>query len=161
MKCPYCGALDTKVLDSRNLKEGLSIRRRRKCDECEKRFTTYESIEVNMPVIVKIDGRREEYKREKILDGISKACQKLPVTTNQIERIVDNIEKQMIEISEKEVSTKEVGHLVMMYLRNLHPVAFIRFSSVYLKYQDTEEFMNIIKHEELNFKQPVTSQTIN
>ena len=151
MKCPYCDTNDTKVVDSRLLKEGLSVRRRRKCESCEKRFTTYETIEISMPNIVKLDGRRESYRREKIADGISKSCQKRPISTDQVERIIENIERSIREISEKEVTTKQIGNLVMMYLRNLDPVAYIRFASVYRKFQDVEEFMNDIKHDEESF----------
>ncbi len=151
MKCPFCQESETKVVDSRLLKEGFSVRRRRKCEGCEKRFTTYETIEISMPNIVKLDGRRETYRREKIREGIEKACQKRPIPTEQVERILENIEKSIIELSEKEVTTKEIGHIVMMYLRNLDPVAYIRFASVYRKFQDVEEFVNEIKHDEKSF----------
>jgi transcriptional repressor NrdR len=151
MKCPYCQESETKVVDSRLLKEGLSVRRRRKCESCGKRFTTYETIEISMPNIVKLDGRREAYKKEKIYEGIEKACQKRPISTEQVERIVENIERSMREISEKEVTTKQIGNLVMMYLRNLDPVAYIRFASVYRKFQDVEEFVKDIKHDEQSF----------
>jgi transcriptional repressor NrdR len=154
MKCPHCSAKDTRVLDSRNLKDGLMIRRRRKCDSCEKRFTTYETIEVTMPMIVKLDGRREEYNQEKIRSGITKACQKTTVSTAQIDRVIENIEKRMLEISDKEISSKELGNLVMMYLRHLHPAAYIRFASVYRKFQDVEEFVSDLKHDELIFTKP-------
>ena len=151
MKCPFCQESETKVVDSRLLKEGFSVRRRRKCEDCEKRFTTYETIEISMPNIVKLDGRREDYRKEKIREGIEKACQKRPIPTEQVERIIENIEKSIIELSEKEVTTKEIGHIVMMYLRNLDPVAYIRFASVYRKFQDVEEFVNEIKHDEKSF----------
>lgn len=158
MKCPYCQASETKVVDSRLLKEGSSVRRRRKCESCDKRFTTYETIEISMPFIVKLDGRREPYKREKILSGIEKACQKRPISTEQVERIVENIEKQIREISEKEVSSKQIGHIVTMYLRNLDPVAYIRFASVYRKFQDVDEFVNDIQHEEETFSSNMRPQ---
>lgn len=158
MRCPFCEAKDTKVVDSRNLKEGLSIRRRRKCEQCLRRFTTYETIEINMPVVVKLDGRREPYKREKILSGIEKACQKRPISTDQVERIVENLEKSILEVSHKEISTKDIGHLVMMYLRNLDPVAYIRFASVYRKFTDVEEFVHDIQHEEIIFNKPIEKQ---
>lgn len=151
MKCPYCEQSETKVVDSRLLKEGLSVRRRRKCEACEKRFTTYETIEISMPNIVKLDGRREPYRREKIYGGIEKACQKRPISTDQVERIVENIEKCIRDISAKEVKTYDIGKIVMMYLRNLDPVAYIRFASVYRKFQDIEEFVNDIQHEEETF----------
>ena len=150
MKCPYCSAPDTKVLDSRNLDEGSTIRRRRKCETCQKRFTTFETVELSMPMVIKRDGRREPYKREKILSGIEKACEKRPISAIQIERIIQNIEKAVLDISDKEVSTKDVGNLVMMYLRHLDPVAYIRFAAVYRKFQDVEEFVNELKHDENN-----------
>ena len=148
MRCPFCEQSETKVVDSRLLKEGLSVRRRRKCESCEKRFTTYETIEISMPNIVKLDGRREPYNREKIYGGISKACQKRPISTDQVERIVENIEKSIRDTSSKEVSTHDIGKIVMMYLRNLDPVAYIRFASVYRKFQDVDEFVSEIQHEE-------------
>ncbi len=154
MKCPFCQKSETKVIDSRLLKEGLSVRRRRKCEssDCEKRFTTYETIEINMPNIVKIDGRRESYLRSKIQGGIEKACQKRPISTDQIERIINNIEKDILDLSLKEITTLDIGKIVMMYLRNLDPVAYIRFASVYRKFQDVEEFVKEIKHDEKNFR---------
>jgi transcriptional repressor NrdR len=150
MKCPYCSAPDTKVLDSRNLEEGCTIRRRRKCEACQKRFTTFETIELAMPMVIKRDGRREAYKKEKILSGIEKACEKRPISAVQIERIINNIEKAILDISDKEIHTKDVGNLVMMYLRHLDPVAYIRFAAVYRKFQDVEEFVNELKHDEFN-----------
>lgn len=154
MKCPFCKESETKVIDSRLLKEGHSVRRRRKCedDSCAKRFTTYETIEINMPNIVKLDGRREAYRREKIEGGIEKACQKRPISTEQVERIISNIEKDILDLSLKEISTFEIGKIVMMYLRNLDPVAYIRFASVYRKFQDVDEFVKEIKHEEKKFQ---------
>tara|TARA_B100001971_G_scaffold215182_1_gene259202 strand:+ start:145946 stop:146416 length:471 start_codon:yes stop_codon:yes gene_type:complete len=155
MRCPFCDSNDTKVVDSRLLKEGFSIRRRRRCDECTKRFTTYETIEISMPMVVKMDGRREPYKREKIKGGLEKACQKRPISTDQVDRLVENLEKNILEINEKEISSIEIGKLIMMYLRNLDPVAYIRFASVYRKFQDVEEFVNNIKDEETNFNSSV------
>jgi transcriptional repressor NrdR len=150
MRCPFCEAKDTKVIDSRLLKEGLSVRRRRKCDECNRRFTTYETIEIQMPMVVKLDGRREEFKRDKIRSGVEKACQKRPVPTEQIERIVDNIEKKVLDVTDKEINSKDIGNFVMQFLRNLDPVAYIRFASVYRKFQDVEEFVHEIKMDESN-----------
>jgi transcriptional repressor NrdR len=150
MKCPYCSAPDTKVLDSRNLEEGSVIRRRRKCEGCQKRFTTFETVELSMPMVIKRDSRREAYKKEKILSGIEKACEKRPISAIQIERIISNIEKAILDISDKEIHSKEIGNLVMMYLRHLDPVAYIRFAAVYRKFQDVEEFVNELKHDEFN-----------
>lgn len=160
MKCPYCSAPDTKVLDSRNLEEGSTIRRRRKCEACQKRFTTFETVELSMPMVIKRDGRREPYKQEKIMRGIEKAVEKRPISAVQIERIINNIEKAILDISDKEVHSKDVGNLVMMYLRHLDPVAYIRFAAVYRKFQDVEEFVNELKHDEFNqFK--INPQVIN
>jgi transcriptional repressor NrdR len=159
MKCPYCSAPDTKVLDSRNSEEGSVIRRRRKCESCQKRFTTFETIELSMPMVIKRDGRREPYNKEKINHGIQKSCEKRPISAVQIERIINNIEKAILDISDKEIQTKEVGNLVMMYLRHLDPVAYIRFAAVYRKFQDVEEFVNELKHDEYNqFKIAPTSK---
>jgi transcriptional repressor NrdR len=150
MKCPYCSAPDTKVLDSRNLEEGHVIRRRRKCEGCQKRFTTFETVELSMPQVIKRDGRRESYQQEKIKHGIEKACEKRPISAVQIERIINNIEKAILDISDKEVQSSEIGNLVMMYLRHLDPVAYVRFAAVYRKFQDVEEFVNDLKHDEHN-----------
>ena len=150
MKCPYCSAPDTKVLDSRNSDEGCVIRRRRKCESCQKRFTTFETIELSMPMVIKRDGRRESYQRDKIKHGIEKSCEKRPISAVQIERILNNIEKAILDISDKEIHSKDIGNLVMMYLRHLDPVAYVRFAAVYRKFQDVEEFVNELKHDEYN-----------
>ena len=150
MKCPYCSAEDTKVLDSRNSEEGCVIRRRRKCETCQKRFTTFETVELSMPMVIKRDGRREPYNKEKINHGIQKSCEKRPISAVQIERIINNIEKAILDISDKEILSKDVGNLVMMYLRHLDPVAYVRFAAVYRKFQDVEEFVNELKHDENN-----------
>ncbi len=148
MKCPFCSAPDTKVLDSRNLDEGNVIRRRRKCESCQKRFTTFETVELSMPMVIKRDGRREAFQKEKIKSGIEKACEKRPISAIQIERIINNIERAILDISDKEVKSKDIGNLVMMYLRHLDPVAYIRFAAVYRKFQDVEEFVNELKQDE-------------
>ncbi len=150
MKCPYCSAPDTKVLDSRNSDEGSVIRRRRKCESCQKRFTTFETVELSMPMVIKRDGRREPYNKDKINHGIQKSCEKRPISAVQIERIINNIEKAILDISDKEIHSKDVGNLVMMYLRHLDPVAYVRFAAVYRKFQDVEEFVNELKHDEHN-----------
>jgi transcriptional repressor NrdR len=148
MKCPFCSAPDTKVLDSRNLDEGSVIRRRRKCESCQKRFTTFETVELSMPMVIKRDGRREAFQKEKIKSGIEKACEKRPISAIQVERIINNIERAILDISDKEVNSKDIGNLVMMYLRHLDPVAYIRFAAVYRKFQDVEEFVNELKQDE-------------
>jgi transcriptional repressor NrdR len=148
MKCPFCSTLDTKVLDSRTSEEGLVVRRRRKCEVCQKRFTTFETVELSMPMVIKRDGRRETFDREKIKNGIEKACQKRPVSQAQIDRIISNIEKAILDVSDKEIGAQEIGQLVMMYLRHLDPVAYVRFASVYRKFQDVAEFVNDLKSDE-------------
>lgn len=150
MKCPYCQAPDSKVLDSRNLEEASVIRRRRKCESCQKRFTTFETVELSMPAVIKRDGRREPFKKDKIKYGIEKACEKRPISALQIDRIISNIEKAVLDISDKEIKSGDIGNLVMMYLRHLDPVAYIRFAAVYRKFQDVEEFVNELKHDENN-----------
>lgn len=154
MRCPFCQKNETKVIDSRILKEGYSVRRRRKCEACQRRFTTYESIEVSMPAVVKLDGRREEFKAHKIKGGIEKACQKRPISREQIDHILDNIEKSIFGISGKEVTSKQIGNLVMMHLRNLDPVAYVRFASVYREFQDVKEFVNELQHDEISLTPP-------
>ena len=159
MKCPYCSAPDTKDLDSRNSEEGNVIRRRRKCETCQKRFTTFETVEFSMPMVIKKDGRREAYQQDKIKRGVEKACEKRPISSIQVERIINNIEKAILDISDKEVQSKDIGNLVMMYLRHLDPVAYIRFAAVYRKFQDVEEFVNELKHDEFNqFKVPTKEE---
>ncbi len=150
MHCPFCHINDTKVIDSRLLHEGFSVRRRRKClnKSCQKRFTTYEQIEISMPMIVKNDGRREKFSKEKLKGGIIKACQKRPVSTDQIDRVLDNIEKEIFDLSEREVSSKEVGNIMMKYLRNLDPVAYVRFASVYKNFHDVIEFIKDLEKQE-------------
>ena len=150
MKCPFCNHNDTKVLDSRLLQEGLSVRRRRKCTNCERRFTTYEKIEIAMPMVIKNDGRREPYIREKLFSGVEKASQKRPITTEQLEHVLNNIERDIQEKNYREISTREIGKKVMMYLRHLDPVAYVRFASVYSNFQDIEEFVNKLQDQEKN-----------
>ena len=147
MNCPYCQDLETKVIDSRLSDEGLSIRRRRRCEGCQKRFTTYERIEITMPMVVKSDGRREDYSREKILEGIRKACQKRAIPVKSIEMILDQIEKSLVELNDKEVTSTLIGQLVMRHLKGLDPVAYVRFASVYRTFQDIDEFVSDLKNE--------------
>lgn len=154
MNCPYCSAPDTKVIDSRHLTDANSTKRRRKCASCEKRFTSYETIQIIMPMVEKSDGRREPFKREKILDGVSKACQKRPIATAQIDHIVDSIEKSLMEINDKEISTREIGSMVMDYLRVLDPVAYVRFASVYKTFKDVDEFVKNLSSDDQNSLAP-------
>jgi len=145
MKCPYCGHPDDKVVDSRTIKEGELIRRRRECLSCTKRFTTYERIEEIPLMVAKKDGRREPFDRSKIVIGILKACEKRPVGIEQIEDMVDRIEKSINISMEKEVSSETIGAMVMEELRNLDEVAYVRFASVYRQFKDIDEFMDVLK----------------
>lgn len=141
MKCPYCSALDTKVIDSRLNQPGDMTRRRRECPRCQGRFTTYERVEEIMPVVIKKDGRREAYSRQKILDGVLKACQKRSVPMQKIEEQLDQIEKRIQSFGLKEVPTKTIGQMVMIELHKLDKVAYVRFASVYREFKDVEEFL--------------------
>lgn len=145
MKCPYCSTTDNKVLESRMNQTGEITRRRRECIACAGRFTTYERVESVMPMVVKKDGRRETFEREKILDGIQKACQKRPIKIDQIEKIVSGIESKMASFSLKELPSRIIGQLVMAALHDLDTVAYIRFASVYREFKDVEEFVEELK----------------
>jgi len=145
MKCPFCGHADDKVVDSRTIKDGELIRRRRECLECTKRFTTYERIEEIPLMVVKKDGRREPFDRSKIVIGVLKACEKRPVGVEQIEDLVDRIEKNINNSAEKEVSAAKIGALIMEELRELDEVAYVRFASVYRQFKDINEFMDVLK----------------
>ncbi|MCM8764350.1 MAG: transcriptional regulator NrdR [Candidatus Omnitrophica bacterium] len=145
MKCPYCGFLEDKVIDSRESEDGLQIRRRRECLHCEKRYTTYEEIEEKPLIVVKKDGRREKFMREKIFSGIQKACEKRPVSTQQISMIVDEIEQEFKQRFEKEVPSKDIGNLIVEKLRSLDEVAYVRFASVYRQFKDVSEFQKEVE----------------
>jgi transcriptional repressor NrdR len=141
MKCPFCANMENKVIDSRISKDGYAIRRRRECLSCTKRFTTYESIEEILPVIVKKDGRREFFDRSKILSGIKKACEKRPVSTEIIESVVDKIEQACQELQVREIPSSIIGEKVMAELHDLDEVAYVRFASVYRQFRDVNEFL--------------------
>ncbi len=141
MKCAYCGKINNKVIDSRLSKDGRTIRRRRECLDCERRFTTYEKLEEVLPMVVKKDGRREPFSREKIIAGIKKACQKRAVSVTVIEEFVDSLELYFQELGKKEVDSKEVGEKVIANLREWDEVAYVRFASVYRQFRDINEFM--------------------
>ena len=145
MKCPYCGHLEDKVVDSRESKEGEVIRRRRECLGCGKRFTSYERIDQIPHMVVKKDGRRERFDREKVLAGLQRACEKRPVPTKTLEAIVDRVEAMVQESPDREVPTVQVGELLMESLRELDRVAFIRFASVYRDFKDVDQFMATLK----------------
>lgn len=141
MKCPFCGYNESKVVDSRPTEEETAIRRRRECEKCAKRFTTYEKVEEVPLVIVKKDGSREVYQRSKIINGFLKACEKRPVSMKQIEEVADEIEKDLYNSMEKEIDSKKVGELVMQKLKQLDDVAYVRFASVYRQFKDLNTFM--------------------
>ena len=145
MKCPFCGHLQDKVVDSRESKEGDAIRRRRQCLECKRRFTSYERIDEIPYMAVKKDGRRERFDRQKVLTGVLKACEKRPVSMVQLENIADKAEVQVQDSSEREVTTTKLGELIMNELKNLDKVAYVRFASVYLDFKDVQEFMSELK----------------
>lgn len=141
MRCPYCTKINNKVIDSRLSKDGRMIRRRRECLECERRFTTYEKLEDVLPMIVKKDGRREPFNREKIISGIRMACRKRPISMTKIEEFVDALEFYFQELGKKEVDSSEVGERVINKLKEWDEVAYVRFASVYRQFKDIGEFM--------------------
>ncbi len=145
MRCPFCAQADTRVLDSRESLEGAVIRRRRECGSCTKRFTTYERVEELSPSIVKKDGRREPFDREKLLHGLVKACEKRPVSMSQLESIVTDIEAKLQSMGEKEVPSTVLGEEVMTRLATLDEVAYVRFASVYRSFRDVAEFMSELR----------------
>ena len=145
MKCPFCGNQEDKVVDSRESREGDVIRRRRECIGCNRRFTSYERIDEIPYMVIKKDGRREKFDRQKVLNGLLKACEKRPVSTGQLESIVNEIEASVQEANERERSTNEIGEMLMERLRKLDKVAYVRFASVYLDFKDIKEFMSELR----------------
>ena len=148
MKCPFCENSDTKVIDSRQTDDGHAIRRRRECENCKKRFTTYEKVEEMILMVIKKDGSREAFDRNKIYTGIVKACEKRPVPADKIEEVVDDIERGLNNMMEKEVESSFIGELIMEKLRDLDEVAYVRFASVYRQFTDINTFVSEI--EKLN-----------
>ena len=146
MKCPFCGHLEDKVVDSREAKDGDSIRRRRECLECAKRFTSYERIDEIPYMVVKKDGKREAFDRNKIMAGLLRACEKRPISANQLESIIDSVEQYVQESPDRERPTSELGKIIMTRLKELDKVAYVRFASVYLEFEDVSEFMTELKY---------------
>jgi transcriptional repressor NrdR len=140
MKCPYCGFAQDRVVDSRESKEADSIRRRRECERCNKRFTTYERLDEIPYMVVKKDGRREKFERQKVLSGLLRACEKRPVSAGKLEAIVDETEAFLMDSAERERTTSQIGELIMNQLRTIDKVAYIRFASVYRDFKDVREF---------------------
>ena len=145
MKCPFCGHTENKVIDSRISKDGKAVRRRRECLGCTKRFTTYEYVEDVLPMVVKKDGRREQFDRQKMLNGVKKACEKRPISMEAIDKIVENVEQACQEIQAEEITSTVVGEKVMNELKALDGVAYVRFASVYRQFRDVGEFMSELK----------------
>jgi transcriptional repressor NrdR len=145
MLCPFCGHLEDKVIDSRESKEGDSIRRRRECLACGRRFTTYERIDEIPYMVIKKDGRREKFDRQKVLSGLLKACEKRPVPMGKLAALVDDVERKLTENPDREVTTVEIGEMIMARLETLDKIAYVRFASVYRDFQDEEAFLNEIK----------------
>ena len=145
MKCPFCGTPDTRVVDSRLATESAQVRRRRECVSCETRFTTYESPILNMPIVIKSDGSRDTFDELRLRSGMLRALEKRPVAADQIEDAIGHIKKQLIGIDSREISSREIGNLVMYELQRLDHVAYIRFASVYLSFEDIQAFEEVIK----------------
>lgn len=145
MRCPYCGKKSDRVLDSRVSRNGLNVRRRRECLKCKRRFTTYEYVERIPLMVIKKDSRREPFDREKLMKGIVVACEKRPVSMKRIEKVVDDVERQLERRHDKEVASKEIGELVMKGLHSLDEIAYVRFASVYRQFRDVGQFMKELK----------------
>jgi len=155
MKCPYCGDENTQVVDTRENEDGDTVRRRRRCMSCDKRFTTYERVELQLPLVVKKNGSRTEYDRDKLKASMMLALRKRPVTTESVDGALDRIEERLVSLGEREVPTDRVGELVMRELKKLDKVAYIRFASVYRNFEDVQEFSDAI----LEVKRPRTTST--
>lgn len=145
MKCPFCGGSDTQVMDSRTSESGDSIRRRRRCAECQKRFTTYETAELRLPQVVKTNGSRSDFDVEKIRNGFARALHKRPVPTDEMDQAVDRIVQQVLSLGEREIESRQIGEMVMQELYRLDKVAYIRFASVYRSFQDVEDFRDAVR----------------
>ena len=145
MKCPFCGTLDSQVIDSRLNDDGESIRRRRKCTACNKRFTTYETVELRMPQVIKQNGKREDFSAEKLRVGFSRALHKRPVSADLVDAAVERITQKLLGLGEREIDGRRIGELVMDELRKIDKVAYIRFASVYRSFQDVEDFRDVMR----------------
>ena len=148
MKCPFCGSVDTQVIDSRVSEPGDSIRRRRRCVACQKRFTTYETVELRLPQIVKTNGNRSDFDVEKIRVGFQRALHKRPVPTDYVDAAIDRIVQQVLSLGEREIPSRQIGEMVMQELHKLDSVAYIRFASVYRAFQDISDFRDALKEVE-------------
>jgi len=146
MRCPACGHEEDKVIDSRSVRDGQAVRRRRECEQCHNRYTTYEFIEQAAVLVVKKDGRREPYARDRVLAGLIKACEKRPISRAQLEELVDEVERQVLADSRTEISSRDIGEAVMNRLQSLDEVAYVRFASVYRSFRDLNQFMDELRH---------------
>jgi transcriptional repressor NrdR len=146
MNCPFCGHKEDRVIDSRESKEGDVVRRRRQCLSCERRFTTYERSDEIPYMVVKKDGRREKFDRQKVLNGLLKACEKRPVAMAKLAEVVDAVEARLADHPDREITTTEIGEMLMEHLKNLDKIAYVRFASVYRDFQDVEAFLNELKN---------------
>ncbi len=146
MKCPFCGNVEDKVVDSRSNPEGDAIRRRRECLKCQRRFTTYEHVEKADVMVVKKDGRRESFDKNKLLAGLVKACEKRPVSMEKMQEIIDEVERSLENRYEREIPSKEIGEAVMKELQKIDDVAYVRFASVYREFKDVNQFMSELNH---------------
>jgi len=146
MRCPYCRNRNDSVIDSRGSKNGASVRRRRECLKCKRRFTTYEYVERVPLMVIKKDGRREPFEREKLIKGILVACEKRPIGVKRIEKLVDDIERYLERKHDREVASREIGELVMKHLHDIDEIAYVRFASVYRQFRDVGQFMKELKH---------------
>jgi transcriptional repressor NrdR len=148
MRCPYCGNNEDRVLDTREQKDGDLIRRRRECTQCKSRFTTIEMLSVSFPLIIKKDGRREAFSKDKILKGLQAACQKRPISLGEIESALERISNWVLQIADREVASSQIGHRVMLELKRLDDVAYVRFASVYRTFKDVQEFVETLEDQE-------------
>jgi len=146
MKCPFCNHIEDKVVDSRESREGDAIRRRRQCLRCDRRFTTYERIDEVPYMVIKKDGRREKFDRQKVLAGLLKACEKRPVSMGRLSELVNQVEARVVDSPDREISTTEIGEMLIASLRDLDKIAYVRFASVYRDFQDEEAFFNELKN---------------
>lgn len=145
MHCPSCQATDTKVIETRILNNGMTIRRRRKCESCDKRFTTYEMMNIQVPDVVKADGRREPFNRDKIVKGLTKACQKREISRDQVHALIDSLERYLTDLNQKEVTTDVIGNYVMKELYKLDPVSYVRFASFYWEFDNIADFVDTLE----------------
>jgi transcriptional repressor NrdR len=145
MKCPFCGSIDTQVVETRLTEDGISIRRRRRCQSCDKRFTTYETADVRLPLVVKANGIREDFSEAKLREGFHRALHKRPVPAEQVDEAVAQIRQRLLSLGEREIPSRQLGEMVMHALRRLDKVAYIRFASVYKSFQDVDDFRDALK----------------